>query len=376
MFRYLFIIGLMVSPVIADPDDFPPTAFQLAQIRHYIDHRNEVEQNLFREGIRSLPLKPEGIDKFISDVSSSIASRLPANPLESDWRTYVQSLIDEISVRQSGSLLEVSFKEVGAIDLITRAIVTEQEALKEGRVILWRASQSTPEEEQNRREDYLSFSLGLFSGFLFDGYTYHLSPYSNVSSCTYTYYSSKAYANGLIRQGIQGVAERVTTALPEFFRTVLPQQYKDSFEIDEWPCASDPFWGKTKDRRIHIRRVTGIASEWYSKQEGYPRKRELERLYAEESIIFKDARGVESMAPLWKVSLFGVKVGRDEFNELREQVITHRRQGGLNTGWLKDQRGEFFPPSLAVYGAGELYHPKVKFPRNGTVIKLLDNANP
>lgn len=35
MLRLFVLLSILISPVWADPEDFPPTAFQLAQIRHY-----------------------------------------------------------------------------------------------------------------------------------------------------------------------------------------------------------------------------------------------------------------------------------------------------------------------------------------------------
>lgn len=370
MFRIFAILSIMISPVLADPEDFPPTAFQLAQIRHYVG-QDEKARHYRDYQITEPHYIAYAVPESLKNTEEWLLSHLPKKPTKGDWRSYVQMTLDEISRIFPGAFLVESFQEKGTIDLITNAILAEQSSREEGKVVLWRVGQTALNEDAQKK-DYLSFSHGLFSGFLFDGYKYHLYPFRNVSSCTYTYFSSKARGNRLLREGISGFAARVIEVLPEFFSQVSPTDYEDVFGVEKWPGATDSFWGAKTQNKLNIRRTLDIASEWYSRQEGYPRQQELQGLFGEVGIMFKN----DSLFPLQQLSLWGLKLTHGQLAEMYHEATLHRERGGLRTGWLKDQRGEFVKPKYAVYGSGELYHPKVKLPDNPEVITLLDNVTP
>lgn len=376
-----FIIS--TQSLLAIPADYPATAFQLAQIHHYVLNKKAVETGLItdrqgkiellREAHKAKALFQPGVTvngiapaQFLIDAETLLKSHIqnPAEATESEWSSFIDALMPVITRDGENSTLSESFLLPGVKPFIIRAILEEQNAMKRGEVILWRASGKTGEKDRRNtifhresnqefgyNEDdvpnYQSFSHGLFSGFLFDGHTNHYSSsYTALSACTYTYLSAFLYHKVLAKNGADGFYGTLKTKFPAFFL--------------KYP--------KTLNTKI-----TNIG-------EGIDYLNVIAKFYDQEDITNIINNKFHNQAALiWNLfggyrevpefHLYGVTMTKEQLEKESRAAEAAGTQEAFDSA---EQRGEFFKAEHAVYGAGEIFHPKLVFPQNGEIISLHD----
>lgn len=293
--RFIFVLFLVPSFVYAVPSDYPPSFFQLAQIHHYALNKDLIAFKMStardRVGVESrlYEVKRDYEIDLIKEVEAYVAT-LIKNPLHAtseEWEKALDHILSSIENTQKEAII-MCFEEKGCREVILKAILAEQKAMKEGKLILWRALKKALVAEKES-DDFLSFSHGLFSGFIFDGYFYHCCEYSNFHACTYIYLSSFLRCKRRMKEGVVETKIGCVTLRP---------------------------------------------------------------------------KGGRSLA------LYGVTMTTEQLEKIRNESI-----GCYDKKEIQERRGNFMKPHHAVYGRGELFHPKVVFPVEAELIKLFSTTS-
>lgn len=370
-----FSLIFLTSSVFADPKDYPPTAFQLAQIHHYVKNEALVKKAVYLSYDRTAlkhathaaaKLDPKLSDfptapryQILSDAEALIASHIsdPLKADEAEWGKFYDAMLPAIKSYPRGEGLVESFEE-NAKPVIIKAIMLEQEAMQKDEVVLWRAGRRTAE-FYRERDDYNSFSLGLFSGFLFDGFKYqNCGLITGIgSACTYTYLSTYLYVTRLIGEVESGeFYAKTRTTFPEFFEA----------KKDEWPEAYRPDMSIanlfSSLEGYYILDLQVARDAFYAK---------YNPLNAVKRLVMDPHFGPKEIREIPEFHMFGMQITADELAAKRD---ASKADGVKNNSSRNrtDKRGEFLKAEHAVYGKGELFHPKEKIPQTAKIVKLYD----
>lgn len=370
----IFFLGFSV---FADPKDYPPTAFQLAQIHHYVAKKAEIDHSLnlmFTSAEARTHLGKDGQKKhYLAEVEMLLKNYIedPHTATRASWSKLIEILFPVLTCEGMKNTLSASFLEPGVKEIIVDAILAEQEAMKKGKVVVWRGSGSTSNRDQKKQVQtreiweglsckcevvpyYQSFSHGLFSGFIFDGHTHQRSSsYSEGSACTFTYFSASLYHKRAVSEGARGLLTRLQSSFPEYFED-HKERISSCLSIDSMRSGMDYLYKMV---------------DYYTEKKG---KESAEvmliqgQYFDEVALIWNLLGGIRT--PL-SFHLYGVVMSQDELAQKSREA---EETGDPNAMDAADQRGEFFPPEHAVYGRGELFHPKMVFPEEADIIPLYD----
>lgn len=373
----LFILPFVVS---ASPQDYPPTAFQFAQIHHYVTKKAEIDQtlNLLYKASEANALLGEAgeAQPYLAEVEFLLKAHIadPREATRAEWSSLIDILLPVLTCEGMQNTLSASFLEPGVKEIILTAIMAEQKAMKEGHVVVWRASGSEANLDQQKlthvverfegyalkqevRPCYLSFSHGLFSGFIFDGHTHQRgSSYSDNSACTYTYFSAFLCHRRMVREGARGLSNRLQTSFPDYFST-----HKDQISA----CHR---LNSMMDGMSYLDKI----KDYYSAKNGDEAaevKLINDQFLSEVALIWNLMGGIR-IPPCFH--LYGVVMTKEALARKSHEAEATGDSDALDAG---DQRGEFFRPEYAVYGRGETFHPKLIFPQEGSIIKLFDYSD-
>lgn len=377
----IFIAFVFSFAVQADPKDYPPTAFQLAQIVHYVMKTDEVypevrdikmaadAKEVFDKGLYGLPKAAAFLKQAEAVIKREIKETSAAT--EAEWKEFVRKAVGFITKNAKSDTLKASFTVHGCQEIIVKAILIEDKAMKEGKVVLWRGTDHVAEKakaetvtqrsyidhngEHKIKENpkYHSFSLGLFSGFLFDGHVNHfLGSMRSTSACTYTYYSALLHHKQILEEGKAGLYRTMRQEFADFFKenSQYPQEY------DEHENLRTLFQTAVDWLNAHRRDV--FTHDMYNKVSQH-----LDCLY-------RGFRG-ENFQTLPAFHLYGVTISPAELEHARLESAKGYDPLAVDTN---TQRGEFLKAEHAVYGHGEVFHPKLVFPQQGQIIKIFDHV--
>lgn len=374
----LFVFIVLSFGAQADPADYPPTAFQLAQICHYVMKTDEVYPHVSHmktaSSARSTFEPSEYYEKpalkFLSKAEVLIKRfiKKPEDMTKVKWSEFVNGIVNHLKRGGEDDTLAASFLLPGCKEIILKAIMAEQEAMQNDEVVLWRGCEETAEIKKTQTEEtqsyfaddsikvsyrtvpkYTSFSLGLFSGFLFDGHKYHkLSSRTSTGACTYTYFSAFLYHKRMVEAGPAGFYAKMRKDLCEFFN-------------------AHPDYPEVLGQDHDAQKVFEQAVDWYNHQYKGDRWKDYtlyNRFNAMKMLIWSFGHDLQTLP---NFHLFGVTMSKAELEREREAARQAEYRHVANSG---DERGEFFQSKYAVYGRGETFHPKLVFPQEGRLIKL------
>ena len=342
MHRFLFCLMFITSAVYADPEDLPPTAFQLAQLRFYVDNVENVDSSTSKGVFTRNECSFESIQEINNLVTRCIREFIPK--IE-NWEQYVRDLVEGIKQRAEDRKLSDCFIHENVTPIILQAIEFEEKAAARGCSILWRFSQQSPEKDKTSPGN-LSFSLGLFSGLLYDGYKTYNYGDARGSASTYFYWSTRVAIDQIVLDGQEGFYLRLRETLPDFFEA-----------FPEYPASYDP--------TLSVFDIFDNANDWYFEKGQYPRELLLE-LNNLKKILERYRNGRE---PNKDSSLYGVEIPNHELEKLRQASI-ESEESPPYPGSNSDKRGDFLAPDYALFGRGEFFHPKCVFPENGIVRRI------
>lgn len=378
MKKFFTLIAFIAFSCVAQakPEDYPPTAFQLVQIHHYVTKKGEVDgklNQLYKAREAKALLDEEGSShQYIRDAEFLMRDliRDPENTNRTTWEAFVDRLLPVITLNGIRNTISASFLEPSCKEIIVDAIMAEQQAMKQGHVVLWRASGSTANLDrknttrvrdiydgftlvgQEVAPNHLSFSHGLFSGFIFDGHIHQCSSsYSDTSACTYTYFSAFLYHMRMVKEGAKGFCARLIRAFPDYFRA-HKNQISACRKIKSMMDALS-FLDPIKE---FYRDLNGEGADEIT--------RINEQFMRELALIWELMDGVKTVP---EFHLYGLTMAKDELAQKSQEA---EETGDPDAIEAADLRGEFFAAEYAVYGRGETFHPKLVFPQEGRFIKL------
>lgn len=348
----------------SNPESFPPTAFQLAQIVDFISKPSTVT-----EDIKSIEVNgsydfeevhpySNGSGKYYFHIKDAVklykSTKAMFEQDENPWKSYVSHMMSKISVCNTSTYFEYikdSFDQAGTLELITNAIIFEENFMNQGKTIFWRCSEKSAKaeiefaSEENIQKDLekywhldevdfgsmhqaifsqrdsdhnYSFSIGLFSGFFFDGVC-NARIGSNPGACTFIYWSSDQYIRKIKSEGFQSYVKR------------LIHQFPDHFKDDPNPTE-----------RLLKTNPDSIADELDKIVVSYPPKEPPFQIFK----FFDDTRILAS----------------DDYNPKNDYLFGLVLNSDENEKWTKGIH--------AIFGKGEYFHPKIAYPTEPEIIEL------
>lgn len=418
--KIIFVFFIFLSmPLRAALEDYPPTFYQMAQIYHYVQHKKEVDE-LSRfmgrthnwDGLRLYPFqglsnrknldteRQEKFNEIFAAVDRDLSDLIPdpQTASDTDWQEAVRRLVAMIineakDEHKKGEGVAFYFNKVGGEEVIVEAIKAELNAMKKGVSIMWRASSTSPQ-AAIASDDVHSFSLGLFSGFIYDNHW-------SGGACTYTRVL-RAFDDYIRKAEVSEGAKlhfyaKLRANIPGYFEEhpELTSSYNLAFDIDDIYKNAAAFYAETC--QLSSAFLEGIAkntedNDWF---EPHLMKgdQQVDRAEAEKTVwgIYYDLHrsfielNRKRLAERQKHYLYGVIMGPDDIEALRDKAIAASKK------WVESKKKDsaarykditdedihtsFLEPQHALYGCGEVFHPKMPLAPDSEIIEIY-NARP
>lgn len=156
-------------------------------------------------------------DKKHHSIAEDLFHNLLCNNSEISTNSPFDSLFEYFP---KNKLLTAPLFQPGAQEIIKKVIQVEINAYKKGNVLIWRYTRNTTEEDKNSEHQKnrfpRSFSCGLFSGYINDGYTsFKKLTGGNSSACTYVYVADALWVRNVIKGGAPKLHETVLNFLDQ-----------------------------------------------------------------------------------------------------------------------------------------------------------------
>jgi hypothetical protein len=313
-FFYFFLVTMTAAHACSLPErdlEYPPTLYQLAQLTLQITNQRTVPsvKIKFHDHHFNFKWEDEVIERLrLLDSSASI-----------------DQIVDRLyatiptQIRASRALFEPSGKL-----LIKTCCCIEMEAKMANKIVLWRFSSA------GHFPKSISYSRGLFSGFLRDGTAYYMRTTEfpkGSNACTYIYFANCEFARRIVSGDVSLLYEEFKTSFPAY-------------------CAN-----RQKNSCL----------------------RDLEKYFADESSfistmenIMKDIESTPRYFVQYQSTFLHFRHGIFECFKMRHQQKMIAAQNGellalilTNEQFQRIKQSYWSYPDDAVLGVGEYFHPKI-----------------